>query len=148
MTFPSDCPAGPETLVKMTVFDAKDKTQEPVSTELLCYCKKCLKKNTQYKINPLSEDMFAGPHSPHQLDEFNPQIQNADDDKSPSSKTSKFDFVCDVNIRDVTSAVLAAARWHRVCCRLPTHSQQEQINRAGLYLPSSTRHPLCHQSCC
>lgn len=37
VTFPSDYPAGPETLVKMTVFDAKDKTQEPVSTEHLCH---------------------------------------------------------------------------------------------------------------
>lgn len=37
VTFPSEYPAGPEMLVKMTVFDAKDKTQEPVSTELLCH---------------------------------------------------------------------------------------------------------------
>ncbi|XP_034043427.1 type II inositol 3,4-bisphosphate 4-phosphatase [Thalassophryne amazonica] len=28
VTFPSECPASPETLVKLTVYDAKDKTQE------------------------------------------------------------------------------------------------------------------------
>ncbi|KAM9857306.1 type II inositol 3,4-bisphosphate 4-phosphatase isoform 1-T1 [Aulostomus maculatus] len=31
VTFPSDCPATPETLVKLTVFDAKDKSQESSS---------------------------------------------------------------------------------------------------------------------
>uniref|UniRef100_A0A674PE94 Inositol polyphosphate-4-phosphatase type II B n=1 Tax=Takifugu rubripes TaxID=31033 RepID=A0A674PE94_TAKRU len=31
VTFPSDYPACPETLVKLTVFDAKDKNQEPVT---------------------------------------------------------------------------------------------------------------------
>ncbi|TWW58763.1 Type II inositol 3,4-bisphosphate 4-phosphatase [Takifugu flavidus] len=43
VTFPSDYPACPETLVKLTVFDAKDKNQEPQSqggasrlSDLLC----------------------------------------------------------------------------------------------------------------
>lgn len=35
MTFPSEHPASPETLVKLTVYDAKDKSQESVSKQLL-----------------------------------------------------------------------------------------------------------------
>ncbi|KAG7221804.1 hypothetical protein INR49_016979, partial [Caranx melampygus] len=31
VTFPSEHPASPETLVKLTVYDAKDKSQESVS---------------------------------------------------------------------------------------------------------------------
>uniref|UniRef100_A0A3B4G3D8 phosphatidylinositol-3,4-bisphosphate 4-phosphatase n=1 Tax=Pundamilia nyererei TaxID=303518 RepID=A0A3B4G3D8_9CICH len=39
VTFPSEYPASPETLVKLSVYDAKDKTQESVSKHfLLCMC--------------------------------------------------------------------------------------------------------------
>lgn len=45
VTFPSEYPASPETLVKLTVYDAKDKSQESVSKNscwvslcLLCVC--------------------------------------------------------------------------------------------------------------
>ncbi|XP_008301058.1 type II inositol 3,4-bisphosphate 4-phosphatase-like [Stegastes partitus] len=34
VTFPSEYPASPETLVKLTVYDAKDKNQESVSSQL------------------------------------------------------------------------------------------------------------------
>uniref|UniRef100_A0A8C2WR79 phosphatidylinositol-3,4-bisphosphate 4-phosphatase n=1 Tax=Cyclopterus lumpus TaxID=8103 RepID=A0A8C2WR79_CYCLU len=37
VTFPSEYPASPETLVKLTVYDAKDKSQESVSKQL-CVC--------------------------------------------------------------------------------------------------------------
>lgn len=33
VTFPSEYPASPETLVKLSVYDSKDKSQESVSTE-------------------------------------------------------------------------------------------------------------------
>lgn len=38
VTFPSEYPASPETLVKLTVYDAKNKNQESVSKQLLCLC--------------------------------------------------------------------------------------------------------------
>uniref|UniRef100_A0A8C4H4L4 phosphatidylinositol-3,4-bisphosphate 4-phosphatase n=1 Tax=Dicentrarchus labrax TaxID=13489 RepID=A0A8C4H4L4_DICLA len=38
VTFPSEYPASPETLVKLTVYDAKDKSQESVSKQLLWVC--------------------------------------------------------------------------------------------------------------
>ncbi|CAM9334355.1 unnamed protein product, partial [Lampetra planeri] len=37
VTFPSDCPANPETLVKLTVYDAKDKSQDSVSKLFMQY---------------------------------------------------------------------------------------------------------------
>lgn len=33
VTFPSEYPASPETLVKLSVYDSKDKSQESVSTQ-------------------------------------------------------------------------------------------------------------------
>uniref|UniRef100_A0A3P8SVF1 phosphatidylinositol-3,4-bisphosphate 4-phosphatase n=1 Tax=Amphiprion percula TaxID=161767 RepID=A0A3P8SVF1_AMPPE len=36
VAFPSEYPASPETLVKLTVYDAKDKNQESVSKQLFC----------------------------------------------------------------------------------------------------------------
>uniref|UniRef100_A0A674NAK2 Inositol polyphosphate-4-phosphatase type II B n=1 Tax=Takifugu rubripes TaxID=31033 RepID=A0A674NAK2_TAKRU len=51
VTFPSDYPACPETLVKLTVFDAKDKNQEPVSQELLCH--RCALEIMRTKIHRL-----------------------------------------------------------------------------------------------
>lgn len=39
VTFPSEYPASPETLVKLSVYDSKDKSQESVSAQLrLCAC--------------------------------------------------------------------------------------------------------------
>uniref|UniRef100_A0AAQ5ZLL8 Phosphatidylinositol-3,4-bisphosphate 4-phosphatase n=1 Tax=Amphiprion ocellaris TaxID=80972 RepID=A0AAQ5ZLL8_AMPOC len=41
VAFPSEYPASPETLVKLTVYDAKDKNQESVSKQLL-FCSACV----------------------------------------------------------------------------------------------------------
>uniref|UniRef100_A0A7N6C0T8 phosphatidylinositol-3,4-bisphosphate 4-phosphatase n=1 Tax=Anabas testudineus TaxID=64144 RepID=A0A7N6C0T8_ANATE len=42
VTFPSEYPASPETLVKLTVYDAKDKSQESVSKWLIFFCSSLL----------------------------------------------------------------------------------------------------------
>lgn len=60
VTFPSEYPASPETLVKLSVYDSKDKSQESVSVQLrvLCVCRlfPCFQK----KASALCSSVLGG----------------------------------------------------------------------------------------